>query len=110
MAVLAECEVHAIAHITGGGFYNNIPRVLPSDCQVTVERRYWGVPPIFGLIQEIGNIEPAEMHRTFNMGIGMVLIVAKERGIEVVQKLEECGECAFIIGEVHKGGCEVTVI
>ena len=52
MEVLAEYEIHAIAHLTGGGFYNNIPRVMPSDCQVTVERRHWGVPPIFALIQE----------------------------------------------------------
>ena len=110
MAVLEAYDVHAMAHLTGGGFYNNIPRVLPSDCQVTVERRYWGVPPIFNLIQEKGNIEPAEMHRTFNMGIGMVLIVGKEQGVHVVRKLEECGERAFIMGEVHKGGREVTVI
>ncbi len=110
MEVLAQYEVHAMAHLTGGGFYNNIPRVLPSGCQVTVERRYWGVPPIFALIQEKGNIEPAEMHRTFNMGIGMVLIVAKERAIQIVDKLEASGERAFIIGKVHKGGREVTVI
>jgi phosphoribosylformylglycinamidine cyclo-ligase len=110
MAVLDEFDVHAMAHLTGGGFYSNIPRVLPIDCQVTVERRNWGVPPIFALVQEKGNIETTEMHRTFNMGIGFVLIVAKERGLDVVAKLQECGETAFIIGEVHKGGREVTVI
>ena len=109
-AVLGEYEVHAMAHLTGGGFYSNIPRVLPMDCQITVERRSWGVPPIFALLQEKGNIDTTEMHRTFNMGIGMVLIVPKERGIEVVGKLEGAGETAWIIGEVHKGGREVTVI
>ncbi len=109
-AVMAEYEVHAMAHLTGGGFYSNIPRVLPSDCQVTVERRYWGVPPIFGFIQEKGNIDNIEMHRTFNMGIGLVLVVAKEKAIDIVHKLEECGETASIIGEIHKGGREVTVI
>lgn len=108
--VLEGYGLHAIAHLTGGGFYNNIPRVLPMDCQVTVERRNWGTPPIFQLIQELGNINEAEMHRTFNMGIGMVLIVAKEHGMEVLEKVTAAGETAWIIGEVHKGGREVTVI
>lgn len=110
MAVMKEFDIHAMAHLTGGGFYNNIPRVLPLDCQVTVERRYWGVPPIFTLLQEKGSIDPVEMHRTFNMGIGLVLIVAGHRGLEVVNKLKECGETAWVIGEVLKGGREVTVI
>jgi phosphoribosylformylglycinamidine cyclo-ligase len=110
MAILAEFDVHAMAHLTGGGFYNNIPRVLPIDCQVTVERRYWGVPPIFTLLQDRGDIDPVEMHRTFNMGIGMVLVVPNHRGLDVVAKLQELGETASIIGEVHKGGREVTVI
>ncbi len=110
MAVLEEFEVHAIAHITGGGFYSNIPRVVPMDCQVSVERRSWGVLPIFQLIAEKGNIDPIEMHRTFNMGIGLVLIVAREVAMEVVAKLEALGETASIIGEVHKGGREVNVI
>ncbi|MCE5315227.1 MAG: phosphoribosylformylglycinamidine cyclo-ligase [Armatimonadota bacterium] len=109
-AVMERCPIHAMAHITGGGFYGNIPRVLPSDCQVNVERRSWGVPPIFQLLQDKAGIEPMEMHRTFNMGIGMVLIVAKEHGIEVVQMLEEMGESAWIIGEVRHGGREVNVI
>lgn len=110
MAVLARYEIHAMAHLTGGGFYGNIPRVLPSDCQATVERRNWGVPPIFLLIQEKGNIDVTEMHRTFNMGIGMVLIVAKEKALEITELLNEEGETASIIGEVHRGGREVTVI
>lgn len=109
-ALMEEFGIHAIAHLTGGGFYNNIPRVLPMDCQVTVERRAWGVPPIFTLIQDKGSIDTSEMHRTFNMGIGLVLIVANHCAVPVVQKLEEMGETAWIIGEVHKGGREVTVI
>ncbi len=110
MAVMERYEIHAMAHLTGGGFYGNIPRVLPSDCQVTVERRNWGVPPIFQFIQDKGGIDTTEMHRTFNMGIGMVLIVAKERAVEIVDLLHELGETASIIGEVHKGGREVTII
>lgn len=108
--ILEGYGVHAMAHLTGGGFYNNIPRVLPLDCQVTVERRNWAVPPIFQLLQEKGNIDHTEMHRTFNMGIGLVLIIAKERSIEAVDRLNEAGETAWMIGEVHKGGREVTVI
>lgn len=110
MAIMEEFDVRGIAHLTGGGFYNNIPRVLPMDCQATVERRNWGVPPIFTLLQEKGGIDPAEMHRTFNMGIGMVLIVPAHRGPEVANRLQELGETASIIGEIHKGGREVTVI
>ena len=109
-AVMEQYEVHAMAHLTGGGFYSNIPRVLPLDCQVTVERRNWPVAPIFSLIQDRGNIEEHEMHRTFNMGIGMVLIVPKERAVEIVETLRNVGELAYMIGEVHKGGREVTVI
>lgn len=110
MAVLNKYDVHAMAHLTGGGFYNNIPRVLPPDCQVTVERRYWGVPPIFQLIQDLGRIETNEMHRTFNMGIGFVMIVSKHRAVEIATLLQQHGEIAQIIGEVHKGPREVTII
>ncbi|MDH7601119.1 MAG: phosphoribosylformylglycinamidine cyclo-ligase [Armatimonadota bacterium] len=109
-AVLDNFDVHAMAHLTGGGFYGNIPRVLPSDCQVTVERRHWTVPPIFQFIQEKGNIDPVEMHRTFNMGIGMILIVPKEHALAIADLLQSQGEIAWIIGEVHKGAREVTVI
>lgn len=108
--VMKKVEIHAIAHLTGGGFYANIPRSLPLDCQVSVERRYWGVPPIFTFIQEKGGIDDVEMHRTFNMGIGLVMIAAKEKAMEVVAILEDSGETASIIGEVHKGSREVNVI
>ena len=108
--VLAEFDVHAIAHITGGGFYENIPRVLPEDCQVTLERRNWGSQPIFGMIQELGGVSDAEMYRTFNMGIGITLIVPKEQGPAIVDRLSELGETSWIIGGVHKGGREVTVL
>jgi phosphoribosylformylglycinamidine cyclo-ligase len=109
-AILASHDVHAIAHLTGGGFYDNIPRVLPGDCQVTVERRSWARQPIFNLIQERGGISDSEMYRTFNMGVGMVLIVPKEQAMSVVAELDQLGETAWIIGEVHKGGREVAVL
>jgi phosphoribosylformylglycinamidine cyclo-ligase len=109
-AVMEKYDIHALAHLTGGGFYNNIPRVLPADCQLTVERRNWAIPPVFTFIQEKGGIEAREMFRTFNMGIGMVMMVAKENAKEIVDLLIETGENAWIIGEVHKGPKEVTVI
>ena len=110
MAVMQDYEIHAMAHLTGGGFYSNIPRMLPMDCQVSVERRYWGVPPIFGFIQEKGGIDDVEMHRTFNMGVGMVLIVAREKAMEIQRRLAELGETASLIGEVRKGAREVTIL
>lgn len=110
LSIMQNFDVRGMAHLTGGGFYNNIPRVLPADCQVTVERRSWGVPPIFQLIQDLGKIQNSEMHRTFNMGIGFVLIVPAHRAVEVVAAAQEAGEVAQIIGEVHKGPREVTIV
>lgn len=108
--VMKDFDIHAIAHITGGGFYDNLPRVLPDDCQITLERRSWAVPPIFKFIQETGGISDFEMHRTFNMGVGLVLVVARHRAVEIVSKLEELGERAWLIGEVRKGGREVAIL
>lgn len=107
---MQEFDIHAIAHITGGAFYDNLPRVLPEDCQITLERRSWVSPPIFQFIQETGGITDFEMHRTFNMGIGLVVIVARHRAVELAARLEELGERAWIIGEVRKGGREVAVL
>ncbi len=110
LPLLEQFEIHSMAHITGGGFYDNIPRALPSDCQAIVERRSWTPAPIFHLIQETGNVPDAEMFRTFNMGIGMVLIVPREQALFVVDALTEAGENAAIIGEVVKGSHEVQVV
>ena len=103
-------RIHALAHITGGGFYDNIPRALPADCQALVDRRTWQPAPIFTLIQQAGNVADTEMYRTFNMGIGMVLVVAREDSLQIVESLRAGGESAAIIGEVIKGSNEVQVI
>jgi len=108
--LLQEFSILGMAHITGGGFYDNIPRALPADCQAVVDRRSWEVPPIFRLIQEIGDISEPEMYRTFNMGVGYVLIVPKEQATSVVSRLTEMGERAYMIGEVRKGSREVQVL
>ncbi|MBC8102655.1 MAG: phosphoribosylformylglycinamidine cyclo-ligase [Cytophagales bacterium] len=110
LPLLAQFEIHAMAHITGGGFYDNIPRVLPSGCQAIVERRAWTPAPIFRLIQETGSVPDSEMFRTLNMGIGLVLIVPREQALFVVEALNEAGENAALIGEVVKGSHEVQVV
>ncbi len=109
-AILNEFDVHGMAHITGGGFYDNIPRALPADCQAVVERRTWTPPVIFQLLQELGNVSDREMYRTFNMGIGFVLVVPREQESAVLSRLQELGETALYIGEVRKGSREVQIV
>ncbi len=108
--LLKEFDIHGMAHITGGGFYDNIPRSLPKDCQAWVDRRNWEVPPVFKLIQELGNISEPEMFKTFNMGIGYVLVVPNEQATAIVGRLAELGEAGHIIGEVRSGSNEVQVL
>lgn len=110
LPLLNEFEIHGMAHITGGGFYENIPRVLPSDCSVTIERRTWPIPPIFTLIQERGNVPVPEMYRTFNMGIGFVVILPPEQAPLLAHRLNAIGESANIIGDIHRGVHEVDIV
>lgn len=110
LPLLDRFEIKAIVHITGGGFYDNIPRVLPADCSVTLDRRLWTQPPIFGYIQELGNVPDPEMYRTFNMGIGMVLICRRDQALEIIAELSSAGETASLIGEVHRGVPEVDIL
>ncbi len=110
LPLLDRFEIKGMAHITGGGFYDNIPRILPADCSVTVDRRLWTVPPIFTYIQELGNVPDPEMYRTFNMGIGLVLICRRDQALEVIAELSLAGETAALIGEVHRGPHEVDIL
>jgi phosphoribosylformylglycinamidine cyclo-ligase len=110
LPLLPEFDVHGMAHLTGGGFYDNIPRILPADCSVTIDRRAWTIPPIFNLIQEQGNVADPEMFRTFNMGIGFVMIVPPEEAPSLVHRLNAEGEHAYTIGEVHRGVHEVDIV
>ncbi len=103
-------DVYAASHVTGGGFYANLPRVMPSDVQAVIERRTWTPLPIFKLIQEAGNISDGEMMRTFNMGIGMVLFSSREIAPSVLQRLNQAGEMAAIIGEVQDGPHDVQIV
>ena len=110
LMLMQEHGLKGMAHLTGGGFYDNIPRILPSDCSVTIDRRTWPVPPIFTLIQRMGGVADSEMFRTFNMGIGYVLVTERERSPIVLDRLRELGEQAWLIGEVHRGVPEVDVV
>ena len=110
LTLLDEFRIKGMAHLTGGGFYDNIPRILPADCSVTVDRRTWPIPPIFSLIQDLGSVADSEMYRTFNMGIGYVLVVHREESPAVLDRLRELGEQAWLIGEVHRGVHEVDVL
>ena len=101
--LLERRKIHALAHITGGGFPGNIPRVLPDGLGARVHKGSWPVPPLFRLIQKGGSVPEDEMFRTFNMGIGMVVIVAPEDHHDVEHSLERRGETSFVIGSVGKG-------
>ena len=100
LQLLGSAEVHAMAHITGGGLTDNIPRVLPQGLGVRLDPRAWLRAPIWEWIQSSGCITDAEMHRTFNCGIGMVAIVPPLAADSVVGQLQACGEWAAVIGEV----------
>ena len=102
--------VKGMAHITGGSFYDNIPRILPKGMEVTINSNAWPVLPIFKLLQRWGNVEPKEMYHTFNMGIGMVLVVKPEVVESIVALLHEQGEVVYSIGIVTEGDGEVTIV
>lgn len=103
LRLMDEVDVHALAHITGGGIPGNLARVLPDGCSAEVRLRSWEVPPVFRMIQEIGKVEEGEMLRTFNMGIGMVAVVGEEDVARARKVLESEGERAWEVGRVTSG-------
>lgn len=100
--LIRDFHISGIAHITGGGITGNLPRVVPRGCKAIIHRGTWEVPPIFHLLQEKGEISEEEMLRTFNNGIGMILIVKNREADEVLSRLHSMGEKAFLIGEIGK--------
>lgn len=100
LEMIKQVNVHAISHITGGGFQENIPRVLPEHCKAVVERNSWQWPVIFSWLQEQGNIARDEMFRTFNCGVGLVIAVPADQAKQAVAVLNNQGENAWIIGTV----------
>ncbi len=103
LSLIAKEPVLALAHITGGGFFDNIPRVLPKGCGAKIHAGSWPVPRVFRWIEEAGRVQAKEMYRTFNMGVGMVLVTPKERALKVISHLAKYKERAWIIGEIVKG-------
>ena len=106
---MAQANVKAVSHITGGGFYENIPRMLKDGCSAKIDLEKVPKLPIFDLLQKTGNIPTRDMYNTFNMGIGMCMAVAKEDADKAVSVLREAGEQAVIIGEIVAGDKEVIL-
>jgi phosphoribosylformylglycinamidine cyclo-ligase len=104
--LLDSGKIKGLAHITGGGLLENIPRILPENVSVEIKRGTWHELPIFGLMQKIGNVEDKEMFRTFNMGVGMVVVCAEEDKEFLLENLDGCVE----IGKVIAGNKEVKII
>ena len=100
LALLEKVNVHGISHITGGGFYENMPRCLPDGVGVRIRREDVRVPALFSLIQSAGNIPEHDMFNTFNMGVGMSVVVAKEDAEAAIAVLREHGEDAYVLGEI----------
>jgi phosphoribosylformylglycinamidine cyclo-ligase len=107
--LLEEDLVHAMAHITGGGFFDNIPRVLPESTSVVLRSGTWPVLPVFRVIEREGRVGREEMHRVFNMGIGMVLFVSSDRADRAADLLASRGEPHYVIGEVVPGNRQVSI-
>jgi len=101
--------IGGIAHVTGGGLPGNLKRVLPPGCSARIKKGSWPTPPIFGLVQKVAAVDEEEMYRVFNMGIGMVLVVAPYYGDAVCRRLEGAGETPYVIGRVVRGNRKVTI-
>jgi phosphoribosylformylglycinamidine cyclo-ligase len=107
LGLLRALPVRAMAHVTGGGITENLPRVLPEGCRALIRKSSWPAPPIFSVIQEAGRVEEAEMRRTFNMGIGYLVVVRPEDAEPARALLGAAGEAVFEIGEIEAGAREV---
>ncbi len=99
-ALLKDLPIHGIAHITGGGIPDNIVRIVPRACSILIREESWEIPPIFSFLQQAGNISAEEMTRTFNMGIGMIVVVPDHAVVDVMQRIEALNARAYVIGEI----------
>lgn len=109
LPLLSHIDIKGMVHITGGGFYENIPRILPEGTAVVIDGDSWPVLPIFPFLKKEGNIDAHEMYRTFNCGVGMLLILSQEDADKAMDILSEQGEKIYRIGYVTKGKKEVTI-
>ena len=102
LAAMKEFEIKGMAHITGGGISENLPRVLPQNCTAHVDAKSWEMPKLFQWLQKEGNIAAAEMYRTFNCGIGMIVVVAPEAADALAAFLRDQGETVYCLGEIRE--------
>ncbi len=109
LELIKNVTVKGISHITGGGFYENMPRMLKEGVSLKIKKDSYPILPIFNLIQKVGNIPERDMYNTFNMGIGMAIIVKKEEADKAIEILEQHGEKAYKIGEVIEGNKEIII-
>jgi len=109
LEVLKQIPMHALAHITGGGLLENIPRVLPDNTQAVIDKQSWQLPAVFEWLQKSGNVESSEMHRTFNCGIGMVVIVDADVAEKTVNAFNDAGETAWQLGHIEAATGEPIV-
>lgn len=109
LPLIENFDIHGMVHITGGGFYDNIPRALPEDMAVEIDSSVWQMPVIFKLLQQWGNVDWHEMYRTFNMGIGMVIMASPEEAEKIKADLAAKNETVYEIGRVVRGSHDVTI-
>ncbi len=110
LSLFSTLKVHALAHITGGGLTENLPRVLPNGCNAVINTSTWRQPPVFDWLQRNGNVAAGEMYRTFNCGIGMAVVVAADDARTAMEHLVAQGEAACVIGHVDQGEGKPGVI
>lgn len=109
LPLIEKFDIHGMVHVTGGGYYENIPRALPDDMGADIDAAAWPMPPIFKLLKEWGNVDWHEMYRTFNMGIGMIIIAGADEAEKIKADLTARGEAVYEIGKVTRGSHEVIV-
>ena len=109
LPLIEKFDIHGMVHITGGGFYDNIPRALPEGLAALINDDAWEMPPIFALLQKWGNVDWPEMYRTFNMGIGMILIASPDEAAKISAHLKGEGETVYEVGRVVRGNHDVTI-
>lgn len=102
LKLIKECEIHALSHITGGGFWENIPRVLPANTKAVIDEQSWQWPAVFSWLQQAGNVTRHEMYRTFNCGVGMIIALPADQLEKALTLLKAEGEIAWHIGHIAK--------
>ena len=110
LKLIDEVGINTVSHITGGGFIENVPRMLPDGLKAVIKKGSWEVLPIFNLMQKKADIPERDMYNTFNMGIGMIVAVDADKAEKAVKCLEDAGEKAYIIGELVDGEKGVEIV